>query len=98
MVETQLTLIWTGIVGFAVFMYVLMDGFDLGLGILFPFAPSDPDRDIMMNSVAPIWDLMSSPTIGTPAAVNFSAHSGVPAMNTGRAFTNATPASIAAWA
>ena len=56
MVETQLTLIWTGIVGFAVFMYVLMDGFDLGLGILFPFAPSDPDRDIMMNSVAPIWD------------------------------------------
>ena len=56
MVETQLTLIWTGIVGFAVFMYVLMDGFDLGLGILFPFAPSDRDRDIMMNSVAPIWD------------------------------------------
>ena len=39
--EPQLTLIWTGIVGFAVFMYVLMDGFDLGLGILFPFAPSD---------------------------------------------------------
>ncbi|UEM24291.1 cytochrome d ubiquinol oxidase subunit II (plasmid) [Skermanella mucosa] len=56
MVETQLTLIWTGIVGFAVFMYVLRDGFDLGLGILFPFAPSDRDRDIMMNSVAPIWD------------------------------------------
>jgi cytochrome d ubiquinol oxidase subunit II len=56
MVETQLTLIWTGIVGFAVFMYVLMDGFDLGLGILFPFAPTDEDRDIMMNSVAPIWD------------------------------------------
>jgi cytochrome bd ubiquinol oxidase subunit II len=56
MVETQLTLIWTAIVGFAVFMYVLMDGFDLGLGILFPFAPSDQDRDIMMNSVAPIWD------------------------------------------
>jgi cytochrome d ubiquinol oxidase subunit II len=56
MVETQLTLIWTGIVGFAVFMYVLMDGFDLGLGILFPFAPSHQDRDIMMNSVAPIWD------------------------------------------
>jgi cytochrome bd ubiquinol oxidase subunit II len=56
MVETQLTLIWTAIVGFAVFMYVLMDGFDLGLGILFPFAPSDSDRDVMMNSVAPIWD------------------------------------------
>src|SRR5689334_17497779 len=56
MVETQLTLIWTAIVGFAVFMYVLMDGFDLGLGILFPFAPSHADRDVMMNSVAPIWD------------------------------------------
>ena len=56
MVETQLTLIWTGIVAFAVFMYVLMDGFDLGLGILFPFAPGDRDRDVMMNTVAPIWD------------------------------------------
>lgn len=51
-----LTLIWTGICAFAVFMYVLMDGFDLGLGILFPFAPTDRDRDVMMNSVAPIWD------------------------------------------
>jgi cytochrome d ubiquinol oxidase subunit II len=51
-----LTLIWAGIVGFAVFMYVLMDGFDLGLGILYPFAPSDADRDVMMNSIAPIWD------------------------------------------
>lgn len=51
-----LTLIWTGICAFAVIMYVLMDGFDLGLGILFPFAPTDRDRDIMMNSVAPIWD------------------------------------------
>jgi cytochrome bd ubiquinol oxidase subunit II len=52
----ELTLIWTGICAFAVFMYVLMDGFDLGLGILFPFAPTDRDRDVMMNSVAPIWD------------------------------------------
>jgi cytochrome bd ubiquinol oxidase subunit II len=51
-----LTLAWTGIVGFAVFMYVLMDGFDLGLGILFPWAPSHQDRDVMMNTVAPIWD------------------------------------------
>ena len=52
----DLTLIWAGIIGLAVFMYVLMDGFDLGVGILFPFAPSDQDRDLMMNSVAPIWD------------------------------------------
>jgi hypothetical protein len=37
--------------------------------------------------VAPTWDLMSSPTIGRPAAVNFSAQAGVPAMNTGRALT-----------
>jgi cytochrome d ubiquinol oxidase subunit II len=53
---STLTLVWTAIVGFAVFMYVLMDGFDLGLGILFPFAPAHEDRDVMMNTVAPIWD------------------------------------------
>ncbi|WP_158044113.1 cytochrome d ubiquinol oxidase subunit II [Skermanella pratensis] len=52
----DLTLIWTGIVAFAIIMYVLMDGFDLGLGILFPFAGRDVDRDVMMNTVAPVWD------------------------------------------
>lgn len=52
----DLTLIWAGIIAFGVMMYVLMDGFDLGQGILFPFAPDDHHRDIMMNSVAPIWD------------------------------------------
>ena len=51
-----LTLAWVGIVGFGVFMYVLMDGFDLGIGILYPFAPSEEARDVMMNSVAPVWD------------------------------------------
>ncbi|OPH11734.1 cytochrome d ubiquinol oxidase subunit II, partial [Azospirillum brasilense] len=51
-----LTLAWVAIVGFAVFMYVLMDGFDLGIGILYPFAPSEEARDVMMNSVAPVWD------------------------------------------
>ncbi|CAO3434696.1 cytochrome d ubiquinol oxidase subunit II [Azospirillum doebereinerae] len=51
-----LTLAWVGIVGFAVFMYVLMDGFDLGVGILYPFVPREEDRDTMMNSVAPVWD------------------------------------------
>jgi hypothetical protein len=45
--------------------------------------------------VAPTWLLMSSPTIGTPAARNFSAHSGVPAMKTGSALTKATRASMA---
>lgn len=48
--------IWAGIIGFGIIMYVLMDGFDLGQGILFPFAPSEEARDVMMNSVAPVWD------------------------------------------
>lgn len=52
----DLTLIWVGIIGLGIFMYVLMDGFDLGVGILFPFAPDDESRDLMMNSVAPVWD------------------------------------------
>ncbi len=52
----DLTLIWIGIIGLGVFMYVLMDGFDLGVGILFPFAPDESARDVMMNSVAPVWD------------------------------------------
>ena len=48
--------IWTVILAVSVFMYVLLDGFDLGVGILFPFAPDDPARDTMMASVAPVWD------------------------------------------
>jgi len=52
----DLPLIFAGIIAFAIFMYVLLDGFDLGIGILFPFAPSDQCRDKMMNSVAPFWD------------------------------------------
>jgi cytochrome d ubiquinol oxidase subunit II len=48
--------IWTVILALSVFMYVLLDGFDLGVGILFPFAPDDAARDTMMNSVAPVWD------------------------------------------
>ncbi len=52
----DLTIIWAGIIGFGIMMYVLMDGFDLGQGILFPFAPSEEARDTMMNSVAPVWD------------------------------------------
>jgi cytochrome d ubiquinol oxidase subunit II len=52
----DLTLIWAVIIAFVVFMYVLMDGFDLGIGILFPFAQRESDRDTMMNSVAPFWD------------------------------------------
>ena len=52
----DLALIWAFIIGFGVIMYVLMDGFDLGLGILFPFAPDEQARDTMMNTVAPVWD------------------------------------------
>jgi cytochrome bd ubiquinol oxidase subunit II len=52
----DLPLIWYGLIGTAVFLYVLLDGFDLGVGILFPFAPSDQCRDRMMNSIAPFWD------------------------------------------
>jgi len=48
--------IWTLILAVGVFMYVLLDGFDLGVGILFPLAPDDRARDLMMASVAPIWD------------------------------------------
>jgi cytochrome c oxidase accessory protein FixG len=48
--------IWTVILALSVFMYVLLDGFDLGIGILFPLAPDDGSRDAMMASVAPVWD------------------------------------------
>ena len=48
--------IWTVILAVSVFMYVLLDGFDLGVGILFPFAPDDHARDTIMASVAPVWD------------------------------------------
>lgn len=39
-----------------ILIYIVLDGFDLGVGILFPFAPDDKSRDMMMNSVAPVWD------------------------------------------
>lgn len=52
----DLPLIWGGLIATAVFMYVLLDGFDLGCGILFPFAPSHKCRDRIMNSIAPFWD------------------------------------------
>nr|WP_210258619.1 MULTISPECIES: cytochrome d ubiquinol oxidase subunit II [unclassified Devosia] len=48
--------IWAGIIAFAVLAYVVLDGFDLGIGILFPFFPKRHDRDVMTNSVAPVWD------------------------------------------
>jgi cytochrome d ubiquinol oxidase subunit II len=52
----DLPLIWYALIATAIFLYVLLDGFDLGIGILFPFAPSDKCRDRMMSSIAPFWD------------------------------------------
>ena len=52
----DLPLIWAVIIAFGVMMYVVMDGFDLGIGILFPFFDKKDDRDVMMNTVAPVWD------------------------------------------
>ncbi len=54
--EFDLPFLWAGIIAFAVLAYVLFDGFDLGIGMLFPFAAGKADRDTMMNSVAPVWD------------------------------------------
>lgn len=52
----DLPLIWAVIIIFGVMMYVVMDGFDLGIGLLFPFVRGEHDRDVMMNTVAPVWD------------------------------------------
>jgi cytochrome bd ubiquinol oxidase subunit II len=54
--EAYLPAIWAGVIGTAVAMYVILDGFDLGIGILFPFAKTESDRDRMMTSIAPFWD------------------------------------------
>jgi cytochrome d ubiquinol oxidase subunit II len=51
-----LPIVWFGVIGFGVLMYVLLDGFVLGLGILLPFANDEHQRDHMMNTAAPIWD------------------------------------------
>ena len=52
----DLPFIWAAIIAFAVIAYVVLDGFDLGVGILFALFPERHDRDVMMNSVAPVWD------------------------------------------
>ncbi len=56
MTQIDLVPIWTLILGISVFMYVLLDGFDLGVGILSITAGSEDERSLMMNTVAPIWD------------------------------------------
>jgi cytochrome bd ubiquinol oxidase subunit II len=52
----DLPVIWALIIAFGLMMYVVMDGFDLGIGILFPFIRDRRDRDTMVNTVAPVWD------------------------------------------
>ncbi len=52
----ELSFIWAGIIAFAVLTYVILDGFDLGVGILFPFAEGEREKSLIMNSIAPIWD------------------------------------------
>lgn len=52
----DLPLIWGGIIAIAIFLYIFLDGFDLGVGIVFPFAPSERCRNVMVNSIAPFWD------------------------------------------
>jgi cytochrome d ubiquinol oxidase subunit II len=53
---SSLPVVWFAIISFGVLMYVLMDGFVLGIGILAPFAEDDAQLDRMMNTAAPIWD------------------------------------------
>lgn len=52
----DLSLIWIVIIAIGVFIYVVLDGFDLGIGILFRFIKDQQERDVMMNTVAPVWD------------------------------------------
>lgn len=52
----DLPLIWSLLIATAILVYVILDGFDLGIGILFPFLDNDEDRGTAMNSVAPVWD------------------------------------------
>ncbi|MDB5689116.1 MAG: cytochrome d ubiquinol oxidase subunit [Sphingomonas bacterium] len=55
-VNVDLTIVWAGVIAFAVAMYVVMDGFDLGIGILFPGFKVGKERDMAMNAIAPVWD------------------------------------------
>jgi len=52
----DMALVFAFIIAFGLIMYVVMDGFDLGVGILYPFFKDKADRDVMMNTIAPVWD------------------------------------------
>ncbi len=55
-VSIDLSTVWAGLLAFAILMYVVADGFDLGCGILFAVERGRQDRDVMVNSIAPVWD------------------------------------------
>lgn len=54
--QIDLPVIWAAIIGLGVFIYVTLDGFDLGIGLIFPFFEEKNDRQVMLNTVAPVWD------------------------------------------
>jgi len=54
--QIDLPVVWAAIIGLGVFLYVVLDGFDLGIGLLFPFIEGKNDRQVMLNTVAPVWD------------------------------------------
>jgi len=54
--DIELSFIWAIIIAFAVLTYVILDGFDLGIGILFPFVKTEHNKSVAMNSIAPVWD------------------------------------------
>ena len=54
--QIDLPMVWAAIIGLGVFLYVVLDGFDLGIGLLFPFFEDKTERDVMLNTVAPVWD------------------------------------------
>jgi len=54
--QIDLPVVWAAIIGLGVFIYVMLDGFDLGIGLLFPFSESTGERQVMLNTVAPVWD------------------------------------------
>ena len=55
-VASELAIAWSAILAFAIYAYVVLDGFDLGIGILAPFARSDEDEETMISAIAPVWD------------------------------------------
>jgi cytochrome d ubiquinol oxidase subunit II len=54
--EVDLAFVWAGLIAFAILAYVVLDGFDLGIGILFPLIEGEANKDLAMNTVAPVWD------------------------------------------